>query len=554
MRRRVAPLLALALLAAACRGAEPRPSPPAPQVQASATAPDAIRVTWSGTGEPTRWWVLVAASDDRSVGQRTACGSCRAIDVAHLAPGSRYRIRVVAVDATEGFGAFSAPVEVSTPAARGCEPVAAGTTCVLLDASAPGPAATGVGLGVLHGVTTDTPPALFAPLRPTSWRVAALDFERFAAARRYGGTVTVLLSDAWVQVSSQAPWDDWGAYRSFVAQTVAAQLAAGALPDQWDVQNEPGPSSFPGAGRPPTPDLVAEQARVAAEEIHRILPGATVVGPSSAYPTFGSGPADLEVFARETIGRGLPVALSWHEIGGSCLGACDGGPRAVLQHVDDARAMLRGVPGGDAVRLEVNEWGAPWNARQPGATVGYLSSLAYAGVELANPACWPQRNQGSMLDSCRSRPGTLDGLLEPDGRTPSDVWFVHAAYAAMTGAGRRLLPVSVADPEASAVATVDGQGAIDVLVGRHTGCDASVDDSCPAGVRYAPDASLRLLVAGGATRYAVAIATIASAAGPSSGATPVRTAEVAAAGGIVDLGTVALADGAALVVSLRPLG
>src|SRR5690349_6821112 len=81
-------VLAVAALAADS-GGPARAALAAPNaVQATAASPTSLAISWTApTPDPPRWWVMVTSSDDRSVGQRTACGACRSMTMAHLAPG-----------------------------------------------------------------------------------------------------------------------------------------------------------------------------------------------------------------------------------------------------------------------------------------------------------------------------------------------------------------------------------------------------------------------------------------------------------------------------------
>ena len=532
----------------------PRPAPvaPAPSVDASAESPTSVSVTWRSDAEPPRWWVIVSSADDRSVGQRTACGSCRAITVAHLAPGTDYLARVVGVDATGRFGAFSHAVRVKTPPVGLCATASAADTCAAVDLSDQIGPATGVGSGLLHGITPGTDLSAATALRPMAWRVSAGDTVRFSLARSVGASITVLLSDLWMNTTGDlAPWADWDRYRAWVMDTVNAYKTYGALPDYWEVQNEPMPSVYTN-GAPATPELVEQQYAVAAQAIRAVVPDAKVIGPSPSYITFGSGLVDVDAFTQRVAADGLPLAaLAWHELGGGCFATCDGSPRAVLQHADDARAALARA-GLTSVALDVNEWGAPWNFRQPGAAVGFLSSLAYAGVDTAGQTCWIESIL-STQSTCFSTPGNLGGLLLDDGRTPTDAWWVHKLYADMTGGDRRLVRADIEDAEASVIATVDGGGTIQVLIGRHTGCQSGVDDNC-TGASSAPARSVRLVLGGSVAgaRYAVTAAKVPSVVGGLAQPTALGTAVVSATGSTIDAGAWTLGDGEALSVTLVP--
>lgn len=529
----------------------------APDVVAEPETSTSIVVTWRSDEDPHRWWVIVTgASLDRSVGQRTVAGDAREVTVRHLAPGSSYKVRVVGVDANGAFGGFSAVTEVRTPSSEECRRAASGSTCVVVGSDPSGPAV-GTGLGSLHGITARTSPERIRALEPTAWRFSAGDTTRFALARQYGGTITLLLSDPWMNSTGRAaPWANWDLYRWWLAVVVDGHVRANAVPDFWEVQNEPNPRAY-AAGAPATPELVREQHRVAAEVIHARLPDARVIGPGAGYPTFGTGLGDIEGFvALGAENPGAFDAVSWHEIGGGCLGYCDGSPRAVLQHADDARAAAENA-GVDDLRIHVNEWGAPWNYRQPGSVIGYLSSLAYAGVDVANPACWSVKQRtGEYRSTCFADPGMLDGLLLEDGSTPTDAWWTHRAFAQMTGPGFQLLPSTVADPYASSVATIDEHGVIRIAVGRHSGCHVGTDEHCPGGFRYQQATSIDTVVATAApnsARFRVTVQRIASTSGGMQRA-PATSAPrtVRPSDGYLGVGSLTLGDGEATIITIRP--
>ncbi len=529
--------------------------PQATLVTAAGVSPTALRVDWVATTDANTWWVIVTSPNDRSVGQRTACGTCRSIVVDHLAPGSNYFVRVVAVDEASAFGPFAIAVG-TTPPAAGCELTPSGSVCATVDTRAAAGDATGAGVGSLHGIDALTADARVAAIDPSAWRLAALDYERFHEARTHGGAITLILSDPWMNATQkQAPWANWDFYEWWIGAVVDGHILRGAVPEYWEVQNEPSPSDYVG-GDPATPELVFEQHRRAAAVIRTRLPDAAVIGPSSGYVRFGSGFDDAQGFLERAAATGMDLSgLSWHEIGASCLGWCDGGPRAVLQHADDARAAIAAAGLRD-VELHVNEWGAPWNFRQPGAAVGYLSSLAYAGIDIANPACWDTAETGTSLSTCFARPGMLDGLLLADGATPTDAFHAHETYADMTGPEFSLVESTIADAEASVLSTVDPAGVIRVLIGRHTGCQTDLDEHCP-GLAYAAARAVRtvlLTAAADGTSYTATVERIPSVAGALAAPTLLATRTLGVAGGRLDVGSYTMGDGSALSITLVPTG
>jgi cellulose biosynthesis protein BcsQ len=94
---------------------------------------------------------------------------------------------------------------------------------------------------VLNGVTNQTPQALLSPLATTGWRISPFNADRFRAARASGGSITMVLSDAWLinnwtgHSVVRNPWDDWTTYANAIKFTVQWEQNEGQLPDYWDI-------------------------------------------------------------------------------------------------------------------------------------------------------------------------------------------------------------------------------------------------------------------------------------------------------------------------------
>ncbi len=531
-------------------GAQELPIPLAAVATASA---EAVDITWVATADPHRWKVL-AFSDDRYVGQRTFPGSARAGRVSQLPPGTSITTWVVPINELGHWstGATSLPVrlprDTSCPAVHG--------TCVHVNALAPTTQATGAGLGLTHGFTAETDPYKATDLGIRHWRIPALDAERWWYADLLGATTTAILSDVWANWFTRpdgriaSPWADWDAYRGWVTAVASWHLQNGVLPDQWEVQNEPGVHVFDPA-LPPTTELLVEQHRIAAEAIRSVIPGAKVVGPAVSPVLFGHGVEDIEAFTSQAAAAGLRLdAIAWHENEGASA-TTDGGPGAVLQHIADARAAMEAAGMGH-LPIDITEFAAYHEQLQPGSIVGYFSAFARGGVRYAGTACWPRANAaGQWADSCFARPGTLDGLLLADGKTPTDAWWTYRAYNQLSVAGARFLPTSVDDPATSAVATLSG-ATVRSLVGRHTGCTAA-DGPCPSGTTPGPkeDVTVRM-TAPSAGSWDIVVSKIASNAGASSGPTVLKRLTVTAGTSAFTVGAYALADGDVLQVDATP--
>ena len=513
-----------------------------------------VLVRWRSTvGNPHRWKVL-AFADGYYVGQRTFAGAARSGYIDHLPAGTEIMTWVVPMDASGGWreGSLSDPLQL--PRDPRC-PATSGV-CAHIDARSLGAATTGVGLGLLHGVTPETDSTRISALRPRHWRLAALDAERFDVARRHGGSITLLLSDAWHSYTatspdgpSTTPWADWARYEEFIATVVRWHRDRGILPDRWEVQNEPSDRMFTG-GEPLTSDLLVELHVRAAAAVRSVIPDAKIVGPSVLPVLFGHGPEDLEAFLTKVAAADLDLdGITWHELIGYCF-SCDGGPSAVLQHIDDARAALRAA-GLGSLPIDITEFAAPWEQLQPGAIVGYFRALSEGGVRYGGTACWGRPDtSGEVTNSCFARPGTLDGLLLTDGTTPTDAWWTHEAYARLAAGGARAATATIDAGAASVLASVTGSDRVHALIGRHVGC-TSADDHCPLWDQAPPGqpavVTVRLSVPASGS-WTITVSSIASTSGAAGPPRVLDTRVVQADSAAITVGEFTMADGEVLQV------
>jgi hypothetical protein len=557
VRRLLLVVAALALLAPIAPGlpttsasAQELPTPTVAVARASA---ETVDVTWVSTADPHRWKVL-AFSDGRYLGQRTFPGNARSGRVSQLPPGTSITTWVVPINDLGQWGTGATSPAVRLPRDPACPAVSG--TCVHVNAKAPTRAATGAGLGLTHGFTAETDPYKVTDIGIRHWRIPALDAERWWYADLLGATTTAILSDVWANWYTrpdgrvQSPWADWGAYRAWVTAVAGWHAQNGVLPDQWEVQNEPGVHVFDPAF-PPTTDLLVEQHRIAAEAIRSVIPGAKVVGPAVSPVLFGHGVEDIQAFTAKAAAAGLQLdALVWHENVGASA-STDGGPHAVLQHIADAREAMAAA-GMSNLPIDITEFAAPYEQLQPGSIVGYFSAFARGGVRYAGTACWFRPNAaGQLADSCFAKPGTLDGLLLNDGKTPTDAWWTYKAYNQLSTAGARFVPTSVDDPATSAVATVDGTP-VRTLVGRHTGCTAA-DGPCPTGTTPGGKENVTVrMTTPTAGSWDIVVSKIASNGGASSGPTVLKRLTVSAGTSAISIGAYSLADGDVLQVDATP--
>jgi len=388
--------------------------------------------------------------------------------------------------AAYGEGTWVSPAIVNG-AASAPPACAAGMTCVRVDATdVLGPVDL-VAQGLLFGVDDTTSQALVDALHPTSWRIAGAG-QPFSVARSSGAAVTDILSDQWYNShpgpNVQPPWDNWPAYATWLQQTVKATMAAGQIPDYWEVQNEPDGwyQSIP----PESTDQALYQYQLATGIIRSIVPNAKIEGPSllGFFDTPGQPTIDMTTFLAFVNAHNLPLdALSWHEVIGA---AVDRNPDIVVTHVAQARFLLSKYPRLAHIPIFVNEYSSNATHLIPGWAVGWMAALEQAGVAEASRACWHEPDVfGNSIAECNE--GGLDGLLQPGSGLPQDLYWVHAAYGSMTG--DRVATTST-DPNVSAYATYDPTtGTIAVLVGRHASCTAAVRVDCtePASATPPPE-------------------------------------------------------------------
>jgi len=447
-RRALRLLAAVALVASAFAtvGTAPARADTTTTMTATPGATGEVTLRWAAPSGVTQWVVVAKrASDGQRLAMQTVCGTCTTATLRHLTPGVAYRFAIGGVGRPGGtvWGA----VNLTLPADPLC---GTSESCIAVDAMTSTGAATGVGRGLLMGLTTRTDQSRVADVGLGYHRIDALNAAQFTAARKAGGAIDVVISAAWTTYTRNTlgrqmnPWEDWRLYRSVVANTVWWHLQQGLVPDYWEIQNEPDQAAWYKTSTPgmePTTARILEQFRVAHDTIRSVLPTAKIVGPSIGIVDPPPKPLlDLPTFLDYVVAKGLTFdVIAWHELTGSCGGGCDLGPRSVAQHVAAVRQMIALRPALGMPELHVNEFGGPGNIYQAGATVGYFDSLVAGGVDRAGSACWPAAYEGRAFDGCYNDPGTMDNILMPDGRTPTANWYVWEAYADMAGQHQRMV-------------------------------------------------------------------------------------------------------------------
>jgi hypothetical protein len=340
--------------------------------------------------------------------------------------------------------------------------------------------ANGVGSGFLYGYSQDgTGPddGLLASLAPTSGRGGGArlsgdgwigdgytDGAGFTArinsaigqARRLNGLPSharydLLLSDLYGADTTEpgnttfpCANGNCGNWITFLDDVVAAVQSAG-VDVNYDVWNEPDNGSFWGPGYAGTQYFQMWDA--AFNEIRRLVPSATIVGPSvsnfnNSYIT--------EFLSHVKSAGTVPNSINWH---------FSGTPGADAATVN-GDLSADGISG---VKLATNEYLGS-SQENAGNEAWYLAQLATSGISYADHAIW---------NFCCNVPN-LDQTLVQNGSgsyVPTGQWWVYKDYADVTGS-----LASVSDGSSTdAVAAEDGSRKIaTVLLGDDAGNTGTV--------------------------------------------------------------------------------
>ncbi|HEX4402855.1 MAG TPA: hypothetical protein VHZ98_16155 [Galbitalea sp.] len=327
--------------------------------------------------------------------------------------------------------------------------------------------ATGIGAGFLYGYSQDgsaPDDSLLTPLGVTSGRgggarlagdgwigdgyVAGAGYRaRIASAIAQAKRITsqptpatydLLVSDLFGADTTQSGSTvypcangDCTNWITFIDQVVG-DISASGVSVRYDIWNEPNSGDFWGAGYESTQYYAMWDSAV--REIRRLVPTATIVGPSVGFNT-----TDISTFLTHVKAAGtVPNVLNWHF-----------GDNPITD-AQTARSLLaaQGISG---VSLTINEYDAstPW----------YLAELGKSGLASATQAIW---------GSCCMVP-SLDGILNQNSSgvyRPSGNWWVFKDYADVTG---NLASVT-ASGTTDAIAGVDqSRGRVAMLLGDSAG-------------------------------------------------------------------------------------
>ena len=361
-------------------------------------------------------------------------------------------------------------------------PANATSQSITVDESSTTGTATGVGSGFLYGLNQDgsgPSDSLLAPLHPTSGRgggarlpgggwigdgmtagngyqvriSSAIGQARRLTTGAYHASYDLLVSDLFgadtTQPSSTVyPCTNGNCanWISFVDRVVADVKAAG-LTVNFDIWNEPDGGAFWAPGMNTTQYYAMWDSAV--NEIRRLDPAATIVGPSlSGWEQSPLGTFLDHVKSANTI----PNILNWH---------FSGNPIADARTANSMLAS-RGITG---VRLSINEYIFA-NNQNAGYQAWYLGQLAKSGISNGDHAIW--------TNCCVA--GTLDSTLVPDSGgnpQPTGQWWVYRDYAQITG---QLVAVNNNGGSTDAVASADqSAGRAAVLLGDSAGNTGTVN-------------------------------------------------------------------------------
>jgi hypothetical protein len=448
--------------------------------------PTTLTATWAPptSGPVPDRYVVQAFSSGAFEGQAVCFGArCTTASIPGVRPNRTYTVTVYpAAGRSYGPGMTAAPIAVKT----GCSGTAA--LCATVTTSTIG-AADRRAQGFLEGAGAAAKTTLASGLHPRVWRLGTLldDYTRFDNARNSGARIILILSDAWLAYGkdkpsgeANAPWTDWERYRTWVHDYATALVAAGRVPDYWEVQNEPGHGGYLSDADQAawTPELALKQWAVAYREIKAVVPTAKVIGPSLDH--FETQSADTTVLSIQQFlsyakANGLvPGGLTWHEASAaSTNGDSAALPVMTAYHVATARRMVTeaGLP---AMAILVGEYGPFETHSFPGWTVGYIVAAESANADTAGRACWTEK-AGNLTNECTDR--SLDGVLSSDGTQPMANYWVHKFYADMGG---NRLAVKPSTARISVFATKDASGVVRALFGRHEQCTTTNPNGCGA--------------------------------------------------------------------------
>jgi Carbohydrate binding module (family 6)/F5/8 type C domain len=343
---------------------------------------------------------------------------------------------------------LSAAAALATAIVAPAAPALASSQTVTVNFASTTGTASGVGSGFLYGLSQDgsgPDDGLLASLAPTSGRGggarlsgggwigdgytdgpgfttridSALDQAKRLNQLPTHATYDLLVSDLYgadttqpsntVYPCANGNCSNW---ISFIDDVVADVQAAGVNVN-YDIWNEPDNGSFWAPGYAGTQYFAMWNAAV--NEIRRLVPSASIVGPSVS--NFNNNYITEFLTGAKAAGT-VPTYLNWHFSGTP-------GADAATVNGDLAADGITGV------KLSTNEY-LNTSGENAGFEAWYLAQLATSGISYADHAIW--------ADCCNV--GSLDQTLVQNSSgsyVPTGQWWVYKDYADVTG---RLASVS----------------------------------------------------------------------------------------------------------------
>lgn len=513
------------------------PDPPVAASASTSASSSSATVTWAlaSTGStPDRVHVFAAlAGSPNNLEQAICFLSATAVDACSnnsvtipgltpsqsLSPPKQYSFWVVEGNAN-GWGTGIGTNPVTLPS--GCSGSA--TYCVSVDATQTKGSALGRAAGLLNATTAVNQGRLSA-LEVTNWKVtvnetstkpAVFDFSTYQTVLNDAPpstAITIDLSSAWYDFTSPnnngyatTPWSNWNAYDSWVtayASNLTAQITTKngwRQPSYWDIQNEPddlgGNYYFSSADHKTVTTSTLEQlfshayADIQSAYASANLGSAPLLGPTldgfSGYPGQDyQSLLDMATFLNYSDANHLIwSAISWHENKLQLDTDWTTDPEEDIgNHVATAKALLAKHLTLGSPKIVINEFGAYDRWAVPGWQAGALAVLESSGVDFAAHTCQSTKNANGPSPqggNCFAQPSTLDGLVGTDGSSTYAIYWVGAAYGAMTydsvrGVRASVVSSSSSSPNVGVFATrEDATSTVSVLVGRNETCLGSL--------------------------------------------------------------------------------
>jgi len=389
--------------------------------------------------------------------------------------GRRIHLRAPALVLIAAFSALISGVVASAG------PASATAETVTVNLASTSGTATGAGSGFLYGLSqtgTAPTPGLLAALDPTSDRgggarlsgdgwigdgytagagfnarmTMSIDQAEQTALLPSHPTYDLLVSDLFGADTTEPSNTVWPCtsgncsnWISFI-DTVVGDVQAAGVSVRYDIWNEPDNNSFWGPGYGGTQYFAMWNSAV--NEIRRLVPSATIVGPSvSNYNT-----NYLNTFLTGAKSAGtLPNVLNWH---------FSGTPVADAQTTNNLVSSLGISP----IPLSMNEY-LNSGSQNAGQEAWNLTQIAKSGLSSASHAIW---------NNCCNVP-SLDGTLVQNSAgtyVPTGQWWVYKDYGDITG---NLAAVTNGGGTTDAVAGVDqARGRATILLGDSAGNTGTV--------------------------------------------------------------------------------